>query len=77
MPDFTVHLHPILAVACPVCGQQAGTWCRRPSGHKATELHASRGAEADRVFIEQHGPDAAIRRDPMNGWWIEGQRHVL
>ncbi|WP_187431441.1 hypothetical protein ROLI_048060 (plasmid) [Roseobacter fucihabitans] len=67
MPDFSAHHHPVLAVACPDCGKAPGVWCRRPSGHKASELHRSRRAEADRVFIEQHGPDASIEQ--VEGEW--------
>lgn len=62
MPDFTAHRHPVLAVRCPDCGKAPGIWCRRPSGHMASDLHLSRKAEADRVFIDRHGPDASIER---------------
>ncbi|MCZ4354720.1 hypothetical protein O4H61_19610 [Roseovarius aestuarii] len=62
MPNFTAHRHPVLAVRCPDCHKAPGIWCVRPSGHKASDLHQSRKAEADRVFIEQHGPDASIER---------------
>lgn len=68
MPDFTAHRHPVLAVRCPDCGRSPGVWCRRPSGHRASELHKSRRAEADRQFIEQHGPDACISR--VDDEWI-------
>ncbi|MDF3855647.1 zinc finger domain-containing protein [Paracoccus pantotrophus] len=70
MPDFTIHRHPVLAVACPDCGSAAGTWCRRPSGHRAADLHRARGIEADRVFIDQHGPDASIIR-LATGWQVD------
>ena len=70
MPDFTAHPHPTLAVRCPTCGKAPGLWCRRPSGHMASKLHAERRAEADRVFIEQHGPTAAIIR-AAPGWLID------
>ena len=68
MPDFTAHKHPVLAVRCPDCGKALGIWCVRPSGHKATELHRSRKAEADAMFIDQHGPDASIER--IEDEWI-------
>lgn len=71
MPDFTAHLHPVLAVRCPECGKAPGIWCRRPSGHRASELHASRKAEADRIFIDQHGETASIERLPAGGWIID------
>ncbi|MBP8937208.1 MAG: hypothetical protein KBG72_01870 [Agrobacterium sp.] len=29
-------------VPCPTCHVKAGTWCRRPSGHRAAELHIDR-----------------------------------
>ena len=70
MPDFTAHRHPVLAVCCPSCGSAPGVWCRRPSGHRASDLHAERGAEADRVFIEQHGWEASIERNG-DGWIID------
>lgn len=70
MPDFTAHRHPVLAVRCPTCGTAPDLWCRRPSGHKASDLHATRRAEADRVFIEQHGPTAAIIQ-AASGWMID------
>jgi len=63
MIDFTVWPHPVLAVACPSCGRRAGVMCRRPSGHKAADFHARRKGDADRHFIDRHGPpDASIER---------------
>ena len=70
MPDLTAHRHPVLAVRCPACQSAPGLWCRRPGGHRASDLHAERGAEADRVFIEQHGWEASIFRDG-DGWIID------
>jgi hypothetical protein len=70
MPDFTAHRHPVLAVRCPDCGKATGLGCVRPSGHKASNLHRSRKVEADRVFIEQHGPDASVER-VENVWTID------
>lgn len=75
MPDFTAHRHPVLAVPCPTCGKAAGVWCRRPSGHMANDLHRERKAEADRVFIEQHGPDASVER-VGEGWAIDPRGRV-
>ncbi|WP_442915817.1 zinc finger domain-containing protein [Leisingera sp. SS27] len=75
MPDFTAHRHPVLAVRCPDCGRDPGVWCRRPSGHLASDFHTSRKAEADRVFIDQHGPDASIERDDV-GWVIDPRGRV-
>ena len=70
MPDFCGHPHPVLAVPCPDCGVRAGAWCARPSGHRAADFHAARKAEADRVFVDQHGPDASIERTP-DGWAVD------
>ena len=70
MPDFTACEHPVLAVACPMCRAPAGDWCRRPSGHRASGLHAARRAEADRLFIAQHGDMAAIIH-AASGWLID------
>lgn len=75
MPDFTAHRHPVLAVRCPVCGKAPGLWCVRPSGHRANELHTPRRAEADRLFIEQHGPDASIVR--LGDEWVIDPRGRL
>ena len=72
MPDFRAHAHPALAVRCPECGKAAGLWCIAPTGRRANGLHAARQAEADRVFIEQHGPEALIARDGP-GWIIDPQ----
>jgi len=63
--DFTAFRHPVLAVACPTCQACAGTWCKRPSGHQASDFHASRKAEADRVWEAQGDPP--IRRT-STGW---------
>ncbi len=51
MADFTAFSHPVLAVPCPDCRARAGAWCARPSGHRASDFHAAREAEADRVFL--------------------------
>ncbi|MCQ0090274.1 MULTISPECIES: hypothetical protein [Rhodobacterales] len=75
MPDFTAHRHPVLAVRCPDCGKAPGVWCCRPSGHRASDFHLSRKAEADRVFIDQHGPYASIERDG-EGWILDPQGRV-
>lgn len=72
MPDFTAHRHPVLAVRCPCCGKAPGIWCRRPSGHRANDFHTDRKAEADRLFVEQHGPLASIARS-SHGWQIDPQ----
>ncbi|PZX14225.1 hypothetical protein LX81_03024 [Palleronia aestuarii] len=72
MPDFTIHTHPVLAVPCPDCRAATGAWCKRPSGHRAADLHRARKEAADRVFISQHGPDATIRFDEdLDRWQIE------
>ncbi len=63
MPDFTAHKHPVLAVRCPECGKAPDVWCRRPSGHRASDLHKARRITADCLFVAQHGEDASIERD--------------
>ncbi len=70
MADFTAFSHRVLAVPCPDCRARAGAWCARPPGHRASDFHAAREAEADRVFLEQHGPDASIIRD-VDGWRVD------
>lgn len=62
MHDVTAHKHPVLAVRCPECGQAPGDWSRRPSGHRASELHKVRRIAADCLFVAQHGEDASIER---------------
>lgn len=34
--------HPVTRVPCPTCRAKAGAWCRRPSGHRAMNLHVDR-----------------------------------
>ena len=57
------------ATTATTCGKAAGLWCRRPSGHRASDLHADRKIEADRMFMEQHGPMAAIIH-AASGWLV-------
>lgn len=71
MADFVAHRHPVLAVSCPDCRARVGAWCARPSGHRAADFHQARKAEADRVFIEQHGEWASIDRAPDGTWSID------
>lgn len=74
MTDFTAHISPILAVPCPDCQVNAGTMCKRPSGHSASEYHKARKSKADAIFIEQHGPDAWIDQTE-DGWVIHPTGH--
>lgn len=69
-PDFTAHKFPSLAVPCPSCKKRAGAMCIRPSGHSASEPHASRGVLADEVFIALHGEDASVDSTP-DGYVID------
>lgn len=70
MIDFTAFSHPVLAVACPDCGKRSGVMCVRPSGHRASDFHRARKAEADRAFIARHGEAASIERTP-DGWRVD------
>lgn len=72
--DFTAYAHPVLAVACPDCQAGTGQWCKRPSGHKASDFHRARKETADRVFIDLHGEAASIERIGA-GWKIDPQGH--
>ena len=56
MIDFSAHKHPVIAVACPLCQARAGTWCKRPSGHKAGDFHAGRKAAADAAWTAAGSP---------------------
>jgi hypothetical protein len=62
--DFTTYTFPVLAVRCPRCGAAAGRHCKRPSEHNVMGkgFHDSRGTEADRLFVAQHGNRATISR---------------
>lgn len=62
-PDFLAHRLPSMAVACPDCRARAGTWCKRPSGHKAMGMHKRRHEEADRVWLLHDLPTITHRRD--------------
>lgn len=63
--DFTAFPHPVLAVTCSTCQARAGSWRKRPSGHRASDFHSSRKAEADRIWESQGDPP--IRR-MATGW---------
>lgn len=72
MPDFTEHKHPTLAVPCSDCSAAAGASCKRPSGHRAAELHRVRRDAADRAFVAQHSLSAEIRRNAdIDEWLLE------
>lgn len=47
---------PALVNACPTCGAAVARWCKRPSGHRATFLHA------DRVKLTRPEPSSPIDR---------------
>ena len=34
--------HPALEVACPNCQAPVGSWCKRPSEHRAAQMHHDR-----------------------------------
>lgn len=36
--------HPFLQLPCPLCGAEAGAWCKRPSGHSGpfVDIHIAR-----------------------------------
>lgn len=44
------------SIACQRCGAGPGSPCRRPSGHRAAELHADRIRQAEQG-LEQARPD--------------------
>lgn len=54
--DFNAYRHPVLAVPCRTCRARAGAWCKRPSGHKASDFHRDRKDEADRAWLAQGSP---------------------
>ena len=62
--------HPVLEVSCPCCGAGVGTWCRRPSGHRAAELHVDRERKALQAGVIRmcpEGPSAKkARRDAVS-----------
>lgn len=61
MTDFNAHRHPVLAVGCPGCRVSTGTWCKRPSGHKATDFHKARKDAADAEWEAQGKPKIVPR----------------
>lgn len=57
--------HPVLEVACPSCHAPIGSWCKRPSGHKAQDLHVEReqlALDAGVLQMCQAGPSARAAR---------------
>lgn len=68
--DFEAWTHPVLALQCTDCQAKPGQWCKRPSGHRASEFHRTRKTQADREFIHKHGEDAWIERLPGNTWKV-------
>lgn len=42
-----------LSFECPTCRAKPGTWCKRPSEHKAAQLHAARLALEFKPRAEQ------------------------
>ena len=69
MIDMTCYRHPVLAVSCPDCHARVGAWCRRPSGHQASDFHKARKTAADHLFVAQYGEAASIERTE-EGWRI-------
>lgn len=72
--DFTAYRHPVLTAPCATCHAVPGTMCRRPSGHRASDFHKSRKADADAAFVAQHGPLASIERDGTAWQIVPGGR---
>lgn len=48
--------HPVTRVPCPTCRVAVGTWCRRPSGHRAMDLHIDREHAALAAGVLQKCP---------------------
>jgi len=40
--DEKIAANPALGQKCPTCYAAPGTWCKRPSGHRAMDLHRAR-----------------------------------
>lgn len=62
-PDFLKYAAPSMAVACPECHARIGTFCKRPSGHKAMLVHKARHTEADRLWELHDLPTITHHRD--------------
>ena len=60
MPDFLAFPNPVLAVPCPICPSQAGSWCKDHRWAEGRGLHQARRALADEKFLDQYGPDATL-----------------
>ncbi len=41
------------SIACPQCYASPGSWCKRPSGHEAMDLHKARVTAAENVDRER------------------------
>lgn len=53
------------SLSCPVCGARPGQSCKRPSGHRAAELHAARLALAENGASVETAPLAGqLALDP-------------
>jgi hypothetical protein len=52
-------VHPLTGVACPYCQARPGSWCVRPSGHRAMRLHLARLIAADYIVPCPHCGAAA------------------
>lgn len=50
---------PALEVPCPDCKARVGAWCKRPSGHKAMDLHVARDHAAMAAGLLERCPAAA------------------
>jgi len=51
------------SIECPRCGAFCGHPCKRPSGHRAPQLHMERVHEAERIDRENH-PHGNL----LDGW---------
>jgi hypothetical protein len=61
--------HPPLAIDCPTCGAKRGSWCKRPSGHRAMTVHAARRDEHARLEVVD---SIAPERDEPETAGLEG-----
>lgn len=62
LTDFTAHPHPALAVSCPTCQADVGTWCKWTSGAPGRLTHSHRKALTGLVFVEIYGDGASLTR---------------
>ncbi|MDP2663444.1 MAG: hypothetical protein Q8R28_22240 [Dehalococcoidia bacterium] len=64
--------NPVLEVPCSSCRAPVGTWCRRPSGHRAMDLHRQREELAMERGLLHRCPAAQREGEQLALWGKTG-----